>query len=293
MRKAFITSLALTGAGLLTVSAEAAASASSSPSELQATAERALQRAEAETISGSKSEYLTSGRYQQDVTKSAAPATAWIQERSTQIDAIKAACQQAGHPVATLRAATDSTKPPKSTSKSSKKKKSKKRKRKKPSTLPSAATCAAAPKPAVVFDIDETLMSNYFANPTFLVEMGSAGIAPGSVFGTGVPLEGVKQSYEEAVKRGIAIFMITGRPEWLRTVTEDNLKRVGYSTWNKIVLETSSSSGSKVAYKSGARKEIEDQGYTIIANVGDQYSDLEGGYSERTFKITNPFYFTP
>ena len=28
-------------------------------------------------------------------------------------------------------------------------------------------------------------------------------------------------------------------------------------------------------------------------NVGDQASDLDGGYAERTFKLPNPFYFVP
>jgi len=33
-------------------------------------------------------------------------------------------------------------------------------------------------------------------------------------------------------------------------------------------------------------------GYKIIANVGDQQSDLNGGYSERTYKLPNPIYLT-
>jgi acid phosphatase len=31
-------------------------------------------------------------------------------------------------------------------------------------------------------------------------------------------------------------------------------------------------------------------GRTIIANIGDQMSDLNGGYAERTFKLADPFY---
>ena len=34
-------------------------------------------------------------------------------------------------------------------------------------------------------------------------------------------------------------------------------------------------------------------GRVIIANLGDQDSDLTGGYAERTFKLPDPFYFTP
>ena len=32
-------------------------------------------------------------------------------------------------------------------------------------------------------------------------------------------------------------------------------------------------------------------GYLIILNVGDQESDLTGGFADRTFKLPNPFYF--
>ena len=46
-------------------------------------------------------------------------------------------------------------------------------------------------------------------------------------------------------------------------------------------------------YKSGARAAIEDQGYKILASVGDQYSDLAGGHEAVAFKLPNPFYFLP
>lgn len=46
--------------------------------------------------------------------------------------------------------------------------------------------------------------------------------------------------------------------------------------------------------KTAARIDIESRlGYTIIANIGDQDSDLRGGHAERTFKVPNPFYFIP
>lgn len=46
-----------------------------------------------------------------------------------------------------------------------------------------------------------------------------------------------------------------------------------------------------VQYKSGTRKHIESLGYEVIANFGDQYSDLEGGYADKTYKLPNPTYF--
>jgi HAD superfamily, subfamily IIIB (Acid phosphatase) len=46
-------------------------------------------------------------------------------------------------------------------------------------------------------------------------------------------------------------------------------------------------------FKAPLRAKIAAMGYTIIANVGDQFSDLEGGFAERTFKLPNSFYYIP
>jgi hypothetical protein len=40
-------------------------------------------------------------------------------------------------------------------------------------------------------------------------------------------------------------------------------------------------------FETAPRKEIEDASFAIIANVGDQYSDLRGGHAERVFKVPN------
>jgi hypothetical protein len=46
-------------------------------------------------------------------------------------------------------------------------------------------------------------------------------------------------------------------------------------------------------YKSLTRQHIESLGYDIVANFGDQFSDLNGGFADRTFKLPNPMYFLP
>ena len=48
-----------------------------------------------------------------------------------------------------------------------------------------------------------------------------------------------------------------------------------------------------IPYKSGTRAYIESQGYTIVADFGDQFSDLEGGFAQKTFKMPNPNYYLP
>ena len=50
---------------------------------------------------------------------------------------------------------------------------------------------------------------------------------------------------------------------------------------------------STIHYKSATRAHIESLGYDIVANFGDQFSDLKGGFADRTFKLPNPNYFLP
>jgi predicted secreted acid phosphatase len=48
-----------------------------------------------------------------------------------------------------------------------------------------------------------------------------------------------------------------------------------------------------IQYKSGTRAYIESQGYDIVADIGDQFSDLEGNYADKVFKMPNPNYYLP
>ena len=38
-------------------------------------------------------------------------------------------------------------------------------------------------------------------------------------------------------------------------------------------------------FKTASRQDIEDRGYTIIANTGNRQTDLDGGYAEKTYKL--------
>jgi predicted secreted acid phosphatase len=56
---------------------------------------------------------------------------------------------------------------------------------------------------------------------------------------------------------------------------------------------TAGTSCPTIQYKSGTRAYIESQGYDIVANFGDQFSDLLGGFADKTFKMPNPNYYLP
>ena len=101
----------------------------------------------------------------------------------------------------------------------------------------------------------------------------------------------------------IDVFFVTGRREsWApidnkspRQWTRDNLLAAGYTDVLDDHLFLRSDHDAGVAdYKSGARAAIEKMFHvTIIANIGDQQSDLAGAHADRPFKLPNPFYYIP
>jgi hypothetical protein len=149
-----------------------------------------------------------------------------------------------------------------------------------------------AKKLALVLDIDETSLSNYNAIQLDNFTFGTNSQRE-AVDETGVKIPSTLELFNLAKQKGVAVFFITGRRENTRAHTEHNLTREGYTGWAGVVLKPDASTDTTVQYKSGARATIEGQGYHIIANVGDQYSDLAGGHEDIGFKLTNPFYFLP
>jgi acid phosphatase len=100
--------------------------------------------------------------------------------------------------------------------------------------------------------------------------------------------------FKAARDHGVAVFFITGRHEAERSATEKNLRATGFDGWAGLVMRPDAlSTPSAADYKAPERARIALAGYTVIANVGDQPSDLAGGYAERSFLMPNPFYRIP
>jgi hypothetical protein len=147
-------------------------------------------------------------------------------------------------------------------------------------------------KLALVLDIDETSLSNYDAIQKDNFTFGANSQAEATAE-TGVKIPSTLELFNLAKQNGVAVFFITGRRENTRAHTASNLDREGYKDYAGLILKPDASTDTTVQYKSGARANIESQGYRIVANVGDQYSDLAGGHEDIGFKLANPFYFLP
>jgi hypothetical protein len=144
-------------------------------------------------------------------------------------------------------------------------------------------------KPALVLDIDETALSNYAFFGDFKNIIAS--LAQAAVSATTPAIAPTLRLYNVAKARGVAVFFITGRPAAFQSLTVQNLTSAGYSGWKGLVLNPGGMTLTQ--YKSAARAKIEQQGYRIIVNAGDQESDLGGGHAARGFKLPNPFYYSP
>lgn len=143
---------------------------------------------------------------------------------------------------------------------------------------------------ALVLDIDDTSISHYKLNRKNDFSLTQLIRVINSETKTPV-VKPVLRLYNEAVARGVAVFFISSRPDEMRSNIITNLQNAGYAGWTNIYLpvgEEGDMSGQE--FKSLKRRQIEAQGYTIIMNVGDQESDLAGGYAEKTFKLPNPMY---
>jgi len=158
-------------------------------------------------------------------------------------------------------------------------------------------------RPALVLDIDETSLSNWrnlSADDFGFISKGPCNRLPDGPCGFNAwvlraeaeAIEPTLALFNAAKAKGVSVFFVTARPKQQRHATVLNLHRAGYRGWTELVLRDASDTKRSVQdYKTEMRSKIAARGFAIIANVGDQRSDLDGGYADCTFKVANPFYF--
>jgi predicted secreted acid phosphatase len=177
-------------------------------------------------------------------------------------------------------------------------------------------------KKAIVLDVDDTTLATYnyeiASNWDFKVDT-NATFVTNQAF-PAVP--GMVALVRRAAKEGYAIIFLTGRGAAQEPATLGNLTADGVGVDAGYPQPTTLKDGEdglftkpKVAdypdylrtacagdpngscttrhYKTATRKHIASLGYDIVASFGDQFSDLVGGFADRTFKLPNPSYFLP
>jgi len=182
-----------------------------------------------------------------------------------------------------------------------------------------AARAPQVARPAIVLDIDETSLSNWpriWQDDFAFVSGGTCDFEVGDACGD---LDWQQSALAQAIAPTLAlydaarcvgpadgcskveVFFVTGRresrhrDEMASAWTLRNLDRAGYGAVARdhLYMRDPAGNGSVSNHKTVARIDIEAKGFVIIANIGDQKSDLAGGHAEMTFKVPNPFYFLP
>lgn len=121
--------------------------------------------------------------------------------------------------------------------------------------------------PLVIFDIDDTLL-NFASFKKFpMLE----GIEPSITF------------YKYVQELGFRIVLLTARKEEKRDITIQNLNRVNIKNYDQLIMRKNKEN-SISKYKLKQRIKLSKK-YTIIANIGDQITDFEGGYNGKIIKL--------
>ena len=143
----------------------------------------------------------------------------------------------------------------------------------------------------VVFDIDETALSNY----EYTKEIGF-----GYVYklwdewqqkGIASAIKDTKRFFDYLLSKKIHVIFITGRYAEVVEATKRNLIEQGYTKFDTLIIR--SESERKIAtteWKATKREELVSRGYNIIACIGDQWSDLVGGNTGYKIKLPNYLY---
>jgi acid phosphatase len=146
-------------------------------------------------------------------------------------------------------------------------------------------------RPAIVLDVDDTSLSSYRCLKAVGFDRARADCAGGADM-PAIPQ--TRRLYRYARAHGVTVFFITGRRERIRDVTEANLRAAGYRGRLRLRLRPNRERpGTHDGWKARTRGAITRRGYRIVVNLGDQRSDLDGGFALRGFKLPNPMYVIP
>ncbi|NEB40705.1 HAD family acid phosphatase [Streptomyces sp. SID14515] len=129
---------------------------------------------------------------------------------------------------------------------------------------------AGSEKQAIVLDIDNTALETHF-HPFWELPTPAVG--------------DVRELARYADSRGVAVFFVTARPGIIHSLTDWNLKKAGYPVDGLYVRSLPDLFEEVSAYKTEQRAAIEAKGYKIIANIGNNTTDIVGGHAERGFKL--------
>lgn len=142
---------------------------------------------------------------------------------------------------------------------------------------------------AVIIDIDETILSNlpYISQQIHLNDVEK--LNRWQMTSKCDAIKPIVDLYQWLLIQDVRIYFITARPLELKSATIENFKNLEIP-YSPMVFRDPKEWPVPKDFKIAMRKEIVNNDYDIILNIGDQPTDFEGGYWKRALKVPNPFY---
>lgn len=146
-------------------------------------------------------------------------------------------------------------------------------------------------KSLAVFDIDETILSNYPHTKEIGYGFNWKLWNEWLLQADAPVIPQTKRLYDWLIDNGVNVVFITGRQYEVREATVKNLKNQGITQFVDVITRSPKTSKmSAGVFKNYERSVLADKGYEIVINVGDQWSDFEGENNGLKVKLPNYLY---
>lgn len=146
-------------------------------------------------------------------------------------------------------------------------------------------------KAAIIFDIDETMISEYSLMLKYDFGWTEEAIDEAQITTTFPAIIPMLDFYNYCLAKKLNVIILTSKRQKYYDYVIQELDYASYSSPTMLILRPDDDTGSIAEFKTKQRQSlIENKGYTIICNIGDQPSDFYQGYSDHDIVIPNKFY---
>lgn len=149
-------------------------------------------------------------------------------------------------------------------------------------------------KAMVVFDVDETLLNSYSysiaQDPQFTFDPATWTEYVDACGYSTIPQ--TRKLLNRLKALGVHIALVSAGARDTKSAMVTCLSSRGISGWDRYIMRGDRAENvSAGEYKAIARKRLTSDGFTIVASIGDQVSDMSYGHLKRGFLMPNTMYY--
>jgi predicted secreted acid phosphatase len=143
---------------------------------------------------------------------------------------------------------------------------------------------------AVCLDIDETMTSEWGLMQKYDFGWFDLSLDESNLETNFPPIPDVLDFFNNCKFNYVDVFIVTAKRQKYSEFAIKMLNNAGYAGWTGIYFMDNDDTRTIENYKIATRDKIRANGYNIILNIGDQYTDLSYPKGELCIKLPNPFY---